>query len=493
MQRALIIRRTRLVDLSGPAATGAEPVDVRVVGDRIEAVAPELPADGATEYDAEGRWLAPGLWDQHVHLGQWAAARRRLDVGEVDSPEALLALVGRQVADQPGRPVVSWGHRAGAWRKVGVRELDAVTGSTPTVLISGDGHQAWLNSAGLALLELPWRDDVVREDEWFSAFDLFETRVTGRADAADYHAAQEAAARRGVVGLVDFEFTGGPHEWPARHAAGGCLLRIRAATYAEGLERVLDAGLRTGDVIPETGGLVTMGPLKVIGDGSLNTRTAWCGAHYAGMPGHHGAPNLEPAALADLIGRATAGGLEVAVHAIGDAAAAATLAGLAAHGARGSIEHAQLLPPALIAELSRLGVVASVQPAHLLDDRDLTEALWPGRGQDCFPFRSLLDAGVTLRLGSDAPVAPLDPWLAMAAAVHRSGDERPPWHGEQALTPREALAASTDGQGTPRAGARADLMLLDRDPLAPTSDSATAAALLRATEVEATWIAGVRV
>ena len=87
-----------------------------------------------------------------------------------------------------------------------------------------------------------------------------------------------------------------------------------------------------------------------------------------------------------------------------------------------------------VRRMAELGVRASVQPAHLLDDRDLTELVWPGRAERCFAFRWMLDDGVELALGSDAPVSPLDPWLAIAAAVHRSADERDPWHGEQALT-----------------------------------------------------------
>jgi predicted amidohydrolase YtcJ len=102
----------------------------------------------------------------------------------------------------------------------------------------------------------------------------------------------------------------------------------------------------------------------------------------------------------------------------------------------------------------------------------------------------MLDDGVELALGSDAPVSPLDPWLAMAAAVHRSGDEREPWHPEQALTPREALAASVDGQGTIAPGSRGDLVLLDDDPFAPGEDSVKQAQRLRDMGVHATWVAG---
>ena len=92
--------------------------------------------------------------------------------------------------------------------------------------------------------------------------------------------------------------------------------------------------------------------------------------------------------------------------------------------AAGSIEHAQLVNRADVGRMAALGLRASVQPAHLLDDRDVTERLWPGRAERCFPLRWMLDDGVDVVLGSDAPVSPLDPWLAIAAAVHRSGDDR---------------------------------------------------------------------
>jgi predicted amidohydrolase YtcJ len=102
----------------------------------------------------------------------------------------------------------------------------------------------------------------------------------------------------------------------------------------------------------------------------------------------------------------------------------------------------------------------------------------------------MLDDGVELALGSDAPVSPLDPWLAISAAVHRSRDERPPWHPEQALTPREALAASVSGHGSVHAGMPADLVLLDADPLAVHDDTATTAAALREMPVAATIVGG---
>jgi predicted amidohydrolase YtcJ len=267
------------------------------------------------------------------------------------------------------------------------------------------------------------------------------------------------------------------------------VLRVRRGVYPDELDAAIAAGLRTGDPLVEGQDRLTMGPLKIISDGSLNTRTAWCEHPYADGSGR-GAPNQSPEELRALLDRATGHGLRTAVHAIGDAACHDALAAYAETGASGSLEHAQLMRREDVTEMARLGVVASVQPAHLLDDRDITELVWPDRADRSFPLRWMLDDGATLALGSDAPVSPLDPWLAMAAAVHRSADARSAWHPEQALTPREALAASVDGQGSVHAGAPADLVLLDADPLDASGGAVDQAARLRSMPVAATWVAG---
>lgn len=472
------------------------PLDVLVREGRVVAVGPDLDRpSGVEEIDAAGRWLVPGLWDQHVHLGQWTLAAQRVDATAARSPEDVVTLVSERVSAAPGAPVIGWGHRPGAWdREVTVTELDAVSGVTPVVMIAGDGHHGWLNSAALAALGLFSRDDVVRENEWFAAYERLNGLVgdAGTSPAA-YRRTLDAAAAKGVVGFVDFEFAGGVEDWVARWGEGCDVLRVRAATYVDRLEEVIEARLRTGDRLVEGDDRLTMGRLKIISDGSLNTRTAWCCQPYSDahrLEHPTGAANLTAAELSAQLARAHMSGLEVSTHAIGDRAVAAALDAFGETGARGTIEHAQLAAPDDVRRIAALGLRASVQPAHLLDDRDLTELIWPGRGDRSFAFRWMLDAGADLVLGSDAPVSPLDPWLAMAAAVHRSADEREAWHPEHALTPREALAASVDGWRTVTAGSPGDLVLLDHDPLAPAPDAATAAARLRAMAVALTVVAG---
>jgi len=459
---SLLLRGARLVPVTTPAPAG--PVDVLVEDGVVTAVGAALERPrGVPEHDAEGRWLIPGLWDQHTHLGQWARCAGRLDLRAAASPEEALATVAAAVAAAPGRPIVGQGHRAGTWRRpVTVAELDAVTGATPVALVNSDCHHGWLNSAALAALELAPRDEVVNENEWFAAYPLLG-RLEAEPTAADYRRMLAAAAAQGVVGLVDFEFGTTYADWVERWHEGCDLLRIRWAVYADGLAGL--GALRTGDPLPGADERLTMGPLKIISDGSLGTRTAWCCEPYADT-GLTGAPNQSEDELRGLLAEATARGLEVATHAIGDRAVTSALAAYAATGARGSIEHAQLVRRDDVAELARLGLRASVQPAHLLDDRDVSDRVWPGRAERCFPLRWMLDAGVELALGSDAPVVPLDPWLAIDAAVRRTGDQRGPWSPSQTLTAAEALRASVDGRPTVGVGSRGDLALLDHDPLA---------------------------
>ena len=494
----MLLRNVHLVAVTDPAP-GA--VDVRVDGGRVVEVGPGLAAGAEeTSYDGGGRWLMPGLWDQHVHLGQWTLASARLDLAPARSSADAVALVRERLAEWPDLPVIGWGHRPTAWPdNPAVSDLDAIDTDQPIVLIAGDGHHGWLNTTALHMLALPTRDSVVSEAEWFLAYGRLAGVVGSDGTSPEaYRRSMEAAAAQGVVGLVDLEFSGGVADWATRWAEGANLLRIRHACYADGLDDVLSRGLRSGDPLdgslPDGGGRLTMGPLKIISDGSLNTRTAWCCEPYAekAVPGaEEGQPNQSPTELRALLARAADGGLDVAVHAIGDRAVAEALAAFEETGARGGIEHVQLTTRDDVRRMAALGVRASVQPAHLLDDRDVTERRWPGRAERCFPLRWMVDDGVDVVLGSDAPVSPLDPWLAIAAAVHRSGDDRDPWHPEQSLTAREALAASTDGRGTVAVGHPADLVLLDADPLAGLSDREHALRLRDfAGQVVATWVAG---
>jgi hypothetical protein len=480
-----VLRNVRIVELGrGPGWAG--PVDVVVERGVVQNIGHELDRPlGIEEYDADGRWLIPGLWDHHVHLAQWTARGQRLDLAGSESPDHVLARVRDHLAQHLG-PLVGYGHRLGMWQtEPTVAALDTIAPDVPVVLIAGDAHHAWLNSRALERLGLPPREGVVTENEWYDAYTRIDLVVEPDVSPAAYRRTLDRAAALGITGIVDLERGQLPADWEPRDSP----IRVRVATYADGLDATIAAGLRTGDALPGSPELITMGPLKIISDGSLNTRTAWCCEEYVDGSGA-GAPNQSSAELAGLLDVAHSRGLEVATHAIGDLALHEALSAYDVTGALGSIEHAQLVSRESVSVMARLGLRASVQPAHLLDDRDVTELIWPDRAERCFAFRWMLDDGVQVAFGSDAPVSPLDPWLAIAAAVHRSADERPPWHPEQALTAREALAASVDGRGSVHAGMPADLVLLDADPLAEHPHTASAGVALRTIPVALTLVGG---
>lgn len=440
---------------------------------------------GAHVIDAGGRCLIPGLWDEHVHMTQWALHANRIDLsGAVSAQDAAAVVRSSMPGADPAVTAVGVGFRDALWPDTpSLALLDEATGSRPTALVSHDLHSVWLNTAAARRYAVQVdASGLLREDPAFAL-----TRELGRLPDAVVDAwvagAARAAAARGVVGVVDFEMTWNRDPWLRRIAGGFDAFRVDAGVYPADLERAAAVGMRTGQEVDGGKGLLRVGPLKVLIDGALNTRTAYCVDPYPF--GGHGLLTVEPEELLALLERARDTGFLPAVHAIGDAANQVALDAFARAGVGGRIEHAQFVRREDLARFGSLGVLASVQPVHALDDRDAAETNWPGRTDRAFPLRSLLDAGASLLLGSDAPVAPLDPWAAMAAATVRARDDgRGPWHPQEAITRRQALLASSRGRSRVRVGDPADLVLLDEDSIAAPTD------VFAAMPVAATLVAG---
>ena len=478
---------------TGPAAEQAAPVLLRNVrlgsggplahltidGGRIAAITPDAPPHPPGEVvDAGGRTVLPGLWDAHVHMVQWASARRRVDLSGARSAAAaaeLMAAAARGGRHPHDEALMGFGFRDGLWADRPEPALLAWSDASgqAVALVSNDLHTAWLNRAALdrlgrhdhptgVLLEADCLDAVAR---------------LGAADPAVVDRwvtdAVTAAAARGVVGFLDFEYADNLADWTRRAGHAPLEARVTCAVYPAHLDDAVSRGLRTGDVLPGTGGLVRVGPLKLFVDGSLNTRTALCNEPYPGLPEsgqEYGILQTEPAELERLMAYAARHGIQSAVHAIGDRANTIALDAFEKVGCPGRIEHVQLIDRADLPRFARPGLVLGVQPAHATDDRDIADHHWAGRTDRSFAYADLARAGGQLQIGSDAPVAPLDPWPGIAAAVHRTGtDGRPEWHPEQAISLADALAAASEGRRTLRVGDRADLVVTEHDPatLAP--------------------------
>ena len=391
-----------------------------------------------------------------MHFSQWALTSRRLDLSGAASAREAAALVAASLGTEL---LVGAGFRDGLWPDAPHKDLlDAVTGPVPVAIVSADLHSAWLNTAALQKFgHAGHPTGLLREEAAFSVSVALAAVDDTILDAWAREAATTAAAR-GVVGIADLEMAWGRDTWERRIGTGHDALRVQFAIYTQDLERAIDEKLSTGLEIDP---LLTVGGYKVLTDGSLGTRTAYTSDPYP--DGGTGLLTVDPAELRANMTLAKKAGIESWVHAIGDRANTLALDAFEAVGATGRIEHAQLLVSADLPRFAALGVAASVQPEHAMDDRDLADSVWEGRTAGLYAFRSLLDAGATLRFGSDAPVSPLDPWLGMSAAVTRRRGDREPWHPEQRITPEEALAAST--RSTVAEGEVADLIAVEADPL----------------------------
>jgi hypothetical protein len=205
--------------------------------------------------------------------------------------------------------------------------------------------------------------------------------------------------------------------------------------------------------------------------------------------------------LVEIVRSAAAAGWPVAVHAIGDRANREALDAFEATrdlwqplGLRHRIEHAQCLDPADVGRFAELGVACSVQYSHAPSDRDLAERFWGERLDGTYAFRSLTESGAVVANGSDAPVEELDPLAGIAAGVRRTIDDRPGWRPEESVTVEQALHATTVApawlagderrRGTLLPGRLADLVVLDRDPVACEPEE------LPSVEVVATMVGG---
>jgi predicted amidohydrolase YtcJ len=349
-----------------------------------------------------------------------------------------------------------------------------------------DSHSVWLNSAALArangdlqvpggVVELDDRGEptgVLREEScWHFRDRYIETSDDEYVEAM--RAGIKLAASRGVTAVHDKDgWLGALRFWQRLDAEAPLGLRVWQSLPAELADELAAVDVRSGLGSPR----LRLGYLKAFMDGTLGSQTAR-------MLDGSGVEITSREGLEEFIRRGARAGFPIAVHAIGDRANRDALDAFEATrdvwqplGLRQRIEHAQLLAPEDLPRLAELGVAASVQFSHAPSDRDLADRFWGDTSSEPYAFRALLDSGALLANGSDAPIEELDPLLGIRAGVTRTLDEREPWHPEQSLTVEQALHASTvapawlAGDGRRRGklvpGYLADLVVLDRDPLA---------------------------
>jgi predicted amidohydrolase YtcJ len=472
-----------------------------IAGEHILAVGDDLSdllAPGGEVLDLGGRCVLPGLTDSHVHFTWYAIGLRRLDVAGVRSLDEMLARVAKRARKtEPGDWVDGGGWDQELWPVRSfptAADLDKVAPKHPVLLRAKSGHALVANSRALQMAGItaetpdPPGGRIGRGEDGKPNGMLFEDSAIGLVkDLVPLPEPEEldemlreafpTAWRVGVTSIHDVDKLPAFEAYQRLHTRGELGLRVVKYVRAEALDCVLEIGLRAG----LGDDWLRLGGIKVFTDGALGSHTA---AMLAPCDGHEpddlGVYTIEKDDLRELARKAVAGGLPLAIHAIGDGAnrmVLDVLEDVGTGGLRHRIEHVQLLHPDDVGRLAELGIAGSMQPIHCTQDCEIADRYWGDRCATSYAWRSLLDAGTVLAFGSDCPVEDLNPFLGIHAAVTRRRADGFPgpegWHPEQRLTVEEAVRGFTlgaakavgleDRMGSLSPGKLADLVVLDRD------------------------------
>jgi predicted amidohydrolase YtcJ len=471
--------------------------------------------------DGRGQMLLPGMIDAHGHVIGLGFQRMLLDLSGTRSLAEAQAAIAAYAAANPDLPwIMGGGWNQEAWglgRFPTAADLDSVVPDRPVWLERVDGHAGWANSRAMseagvtAATRAPAGGRI--ETANGRPTGIFIDRASALIEAhrpaplpADrdraLRLAQAALLAEGVTAIADMGTS--IDDWQAYRRAGDTgALQLRIISYAAGVDNMaLIAGSGPTPWLYED--RLRMVGVKLYLDGALGSRGAWLRAPYADAAGQRGLPMMTDAELRNRMVRASLGGFQVAVHAIGDAANHEVLAAINdvadtyTGDRRWRIEHAQVVDPADIAQFGQHGIVASMQPVHQTSDRLMAEVrLGPARLAGAYAWASIAATGATLAFGSDTPVEAPQPFVGFAAAISREDTAGEPfggWQPQERVTRLAALAGYTIGAaragfaddriGSLMPGMRADFILVDHDPLLSSVRD------VRATQVMETWIGG---
>jgi predicted amidohydrolase YtcJ len=481
---------------------------------------------GTREVDLDGRALLPGFVDSHTHFLAGGLKLAVVSLRDADGQDELTVRIADAAARlAPGEWITGgdWDHERWGGELPRASWIDSVSQANPVFVSRLDLHMGLANAlalkAGGITRDTPdppggtiERDPATGEPTGVlkdRAMELVGRRIPPPSDAELDRGLAAAAQHALSLGVTQVHDMGpfGEVSWRhldtyrRAHTTGRLPLRVYCAVPLETWETLRDhvADVGWGD------DRLWWGGLKGFVDGSLGSSTAWFHEPYLDARHGCGITVTDPAVLRERILGADAAGLHVIVHAIGDRANDWLLDvyGEAARqnggsGRRFRIEHAQHLSVGAARRFGSQGVIASVQPYHLVDDgRWAEKRIGARRARTTYAFRDLLNAGATVAFGSDWTVAPLNPLPAVAAAVDRrtwDGSHPNGWAPEQKLSLEESLVAHTrsaayagwmeEVTGSLVPGAYADLVVLSGDPFTVPSEE------IAGLRVEETYVEG---
>ena len=401
---------------------------------------PDVPS-GTAVLDANGGTVVSGLVDTHCHPFEYGRLKRSVDLrGTSNITGIRLRLQAGVMRAHPGEWVVGmgWDQEAFPDRKMPSRgDIDDISPANPVSLSRVCGHVALLNSEALRRLGFASRSapeyerdasggltGIVKENALTEVYGSIPS--TPERAAADIQAFDGEAARLGLTAVHCIVSPDGYRDelqaLSALAAESRLALRYRVYVPPESLEFVREQGLEK----TLSGERVRLNGVKIYADGSLGARTAALREPYADAPETSGLLRYSDEELGALVDRVDSLGYQAIIHAIGDRAveqaaeAIGAVAG-ASNPRRHRIEHAALLPRDLRSKMAKHAIRAAVQPCFVTSDTWAAERLGEDRADDLYPFRSMLEDGLTVSGSSDSPVESLSPVLGMWAAMTRGG------------------------------------------------------------------------
>ncbi len=460
--------------------------------------------------DLEGNTAVPGFIDSHYHLSGVGNRERTLNLEGTSDLEDFLGRVKAAVAlRDTGEWVTGRGWIEAQWPEPTFptrQDLDSVSPDNPVYLTRADGHAGVANSQAVRLAGVtretvnPFGGEIMKDSRGEphgmfldAAQGLIQDQIPSTTEAdriGNLEVGIETALREG---------------WTTIHVPGGSFAEIERLKrlYEDGLPGLriyyavrgpgedVDRLLEQGAEIGLYDNRLTIRTIKVAIDGALGSRGAWLLEPYADYD-TAGFPTQDIDEVYRVVEEALRQGVQVMIHAIGDRAnrevigmyeraqEAVPVAERGVGEPRLRIEHLQIVHPDDLPRLAGAGIIASMEPSHAITDLHFAPTrLGIDRLRGAYAWRDVIDRGVIIAGGSDAPVEPGDPRIEFYAAVARKdlqGFQGDGWHPEQTVSREEALKMFTiwgamaafeeDIKGTLEPGKLADITVFSKNIMA---------------------------
>ncbi len=479
-----------------------------------------------TTIDGEGKVMLPGLIDAHGHLLGLGANLLEVDLRESTSAENAAKMVADYAFAKPAQAWITgrgWNQELWSDRAFPTaQDLDKVVSDRPVALARVDSHATWVNSKAMELAGItkdtksPAGGEIIKDANGNptgvfidNASLLIEAHLPKASNAVyeqQLQAAGEHLLSNGITSMHDAGIGRDVYDFYLKEAVEGDL-PVRVYAMVSATDPELSTMLGNGN-IRDANDFLYIRSVKAYGDGALGSRGAALLEPYSDAPHQHGLLLTQPEDMTQLFTTVIGAGFQLNYHAIGDKANHValnefekTFKTLGGAELRNRIEHAQVIAPNDLARFAELKVLPSMQPTHATSDKNMAEdRIGKDRMKGAYAWKTLLDSGIALPLGSDFPVELVNPFYGLHAAVTRQDRNNQPvkgWYAHEALTIEQAFKGFTldaayaghmeDTLGSLTKGKWADFILVDQDIFTIKPED------IWKTKVHATYVAGEQV